>query len=206
MIPPVEDLDRALIPLPRGRTSLQIEEDAHSLSETSSHPGDATDLVARFTSAAPGQSSTAIERTGTVPGSAERGLSGPSSPADLKLDLSTTETGSPIVRGTHRASRRLHLGLTDQESDNQTSARPRVPRPDSPYNPAYKVKPQDTLRSIARGTLGDSRRANESVDLNPLLGDDPSHLIVGQILRLPEDTRTIFRGPSRQRSNARVGD
>jgi len=43
--------------------------------------------------------------------------------------------------------------------------------------------------------MGDSHRAEEILDLNRDLVDDPSRLIVGQILELPEDAR-----PSRARS------
>jgi nucleoid-associated protein YgaU len=56
--------------------------------------------------------------------------------------------------------------------------------------PVYKVRPYDTLRSIARDTLGEPRRADEIMDLNRELIKDPSHLIAGQMLRLPEDART----------------
>ena len=55
------------------------------------------------------------------------------------------------------------------------------------------MRPNDTLRSIARDTLGSSRRANEILDLNRDIIDDPSSLIVGQMLELPEDARTSIR-------------
>jgi nucleoid-associated protein YgaU len=41
--------------------------------------------------------------------------------------------------------------------------------------------------------LGDSRRSTEILDLNRDLIDDPSQLIVGQVLELPEDARTSLR-------------
>ena len=63
--------------------------------------------------------------------------------------------------------------------------------------PVYKVRPYDTLRTIARDTLGDARRANEILELNREIIDDPSHLIVGQVLELPEDARPL-RATSRK--------
>jgi hypothetical protein len=46
--------------------------------------------------------------------------------------------------------------------------------------------------------LGDSHRANEILDLNRELIDDPTHLIVGQMIELPEDARTSIRSTSRR--------
>jgi nucleoid-associated protein YgaU len=58
-----------------------------------------------------------------------------------------------------------------------------------PRYPVYKVRRYDTLRSIARNTLGDSRRADEILELNRTVIDDPGHLISGQLLDLPEDAQ-----------------
>ena len=55
--------------------------------------------------------------------------------------------------------------------------------------PIHKVRPRETLRSIARDRLGDSKRANEIYRLNRSLIDDPSNLVSGQILELPEDAK-----------------
>jgi hypothetical protein len=55
--------------------------------------------------------------------------------------------------------------------------------------PRYKVRKYETLRSIARDTLNDSRRADEILELNAGLIDDPAHLVVGQEIELPEDAR-----------------
>ena len=49
------------------------------------------------------------------------------------------------------------------------------------------------MRTIARDMLGDSHRSSEILDLNRDLIDDPAHLIVGQVLELPEDARTSVR-------------
>ena len=63
----------------------------------------------------------------------------------------------------------------------------------SASKPVYRVRTYDTLRSIARDTLGDSRRADEILELNRGLIDDPGQLVVGQVLELPEDARTAIR-------------
>jgi nucleoid-associated protein YgaU len=66
-------------------------------------------------------------------------------------------------------------------SADGTSSRPRLP--------IHRIRAQETLRSIARDTLGDSRRAAEILDLNRDVIDDPNHLTPGQIIDLPEDAR-----------------
>jgi nucleoid-associated protein YgaU len=73
------------------------------------------------------------------------------------------------------------------------AARPRRSDTGAPRRPVYKVRPYDTLRSIARDTLDDPRRAGEILELNDGIIRDPSHLVVGQILELPEDARTTLR-------------
>jgi nucleoid-associated protein YgaU len=58
---------------------------------------------------------------------------------------------------------------------------------DEPTRPTYRVRAHDTLRSIARDTLGDSHRYREILDLNRDVIDDPTRLVSGQTLTLPED-------------------
>jgi nucleoid-associated protein YgaU len=53
----------------------------------------------------------------------------------------------------------------------------------------YKVKANETLRSIARDRLGNSRRADEIYQLNRDLIDDPQNLTPGQLIQLPDDAR-----------------
>lgn len=64
-----------------------------------------------------------------------------------------------------------------------------------PRRPQYRVHANETLRSIARDTLGDSRRADEILDLNADAIEDPHNLIPGQVLELPADAR-VATGPS----------
>ena len=51
-----------------------------------------------------------------------------------------------------------------------------------PRRPLYRIRPHDTLRSIARDTLGESRRADDILDLNRDLIKDPNALTPGQTI------------------------
>lgn len=52
-------------------------------------------------------------------------------------------------------------------------------------NATYTVQPGDTLGSIARAKLKDSRRWNEIVALNPDVIPDPNRMVVGMTIELP---------------------
>ena len=56
--------------------------------------------------------------------------------------------------------------------------------------PCYIVHPGETLRSIARETLGDAHREGEILDLNRRKITDPRHLPQGLRLALPDDADT----------------
>jgi nucleoid-associated protein YgaU len=58
---------------------------------------------------------------------------------------------------------------------------------DEPTRPTYRVRAHDTLRSIARDTLGDPHRYREILDLNRDAVDDGGRLVTGVTLTLPED-------------------
>jgi nucleoid-associated protein YgaU len=62
-----------------------------------------------------------------------------------------------------------------------------------PRHPVYKVRAHETLRSIARDTLGDSRRADEILDLNQDVLKDTNTLTPGQMIALPDDARIAPR-------------
>jgi nucleoid-associated protein YgaU len=83
------------------------------------------------------------------------------------------------------------------DQDNASDNEPEVRSRSTVSRPVYKVRRYDTLRTIARDTLGDSRRADEVLELNRDIIDDPGHLIVGQILELPEDAKVV-RARSRE--------
>ena len=114
------------------------------------------------------------------------GTAGPSRPRSQRT-RQDDEAGSaeqPLKRKDASTS-----GVFDgnvDETESRTSARPR-PGGTAPGRPVYRVRAYDTLRSIARDTLGSARRADEILDLNRGLIDDPNQLVVGQVLELPED-------------------
>jgi nucleoid-associated protein YgaU len=106
---------------------------------------------------------------------------------DVELNLPVADAATELASGRDRSSR--------ASSRSDRDAEPEVHSRDAVARPIYKVRQYDTLRTIARDTLGDPRRANEILDLNRDIIDDPGHLIVGQLLELPEDAR-----PARARS------
>ena len=108
---------------------------------------------------------------------------------DAVLDLPIGDIGFPQGQG----SRRAGVDETNEVSDDdgpeiRRTARRRVSVPVN--RPVYKVRRYDTLRSIARDTLGDPRRASEILELNRDIIVDPTHLISGQLIDLPEDADT----------------
>jgi nucleoid-associated protein YgaU len=58
-----------------------------------------------------------------------------------------------------------------------------------PTRPAYKVRPRDTLRSIAKTKLGDPHRADEIRALNEAILDERGEVIPGQLIELPPDAQ-----------------
>jgi nucleoid-associated protein YgaU len=95
----------------------------------------------------------------------------------------------------------LALPVADPFSEPESATEaPAVSEPDAvpetrfrPRHPIYKVRKHETLRGIARDTLGDSRRAGEILELNRDLIDDPNVLTEGQIIALPDDARIGYR-------------
>ena len=55
----------------------------------------------------------------------------------------------------------------------------------APTNRTYTVRPGDTLYRIAAGVLGDPGQQDAILKLNAAALDDPDHLSVGQVLKLP---------------------
>ncbi len=86
----------------------------------------------------------------------------------------------------------LQLGSTKAKRAPATLADPDEPPVHSDL-PIYKVKSTDTFRSIARDTLGNSRRYDEILQLNRDVIDDQDRPTPGQILRLPNDARVSQR-------------
>jgi nucleoid-associated protein YgaU len=140
---------------------------------------------------------TSVAKASRGPASPDSAASGRARQSDPDLDL-PAPANSPRLRLAARGSRRPAGVASDggAADDSQPEVRT-VARPQSigaaPRRPVYKVRQYDTLRSIARDTLGDARRSGEILDLNRDLIDDPAQLIIGQVLELPEDARTSVR-------------
>jgi nucleoid-associated protein YgaU len=75
---------------------------------------------------------------------------------------------------------------TARSSSSSRSSEPLEPRSSRPI---HVVRDRETLRSIARDTLGDARRADEIENLNRDVIVDVSALEPGMRLRLPADAR-----------------
>lgn len=105
-----------------------------------------------------------------------------------KLDRALIDRETASVKKTTRQAN------PDDFRDFASPVRPRMTLPDPEAvetrpRPTYRVKPNDTLRSIARETLNNSRRDMEIYDLNREVLDDPRDLPPGTILTLPEGAR-----------------
>jgi nucleoid-associated protein YgaU len=175
-IPPPEELDQAYID-PPGKRMGPSRTDGEILARHDS----ATDEIGSSGS----DSAATNRRTGNA---AEDGVPiRRSSRSDIELNLPVSDIATEQASGRDRSSGGTNRIDADAEPDIRS--RNAVARP------IYKVRQYDTLRTIARDTLSDPRRASEILDLNRDIIDDPGHLIVGQILELPEDAR-----PARARS------
>jgi nucleoid-associated protein YgaU len=122
----------------------------------------------------------------TAPGSGTEAAAAPpssrsSAPRSSVVAL-TVPAADPFDDGSRQAVKPAPGAMTAAPS---AAERPRLPR--------YKIHPQETLRSIARDLLGDSRRADEILELNREVIDDPGQLTPGQEIELPEDARITRR-------------
>jgi len=177
-IPPPEELDPAYIDPPGMRPgSSSSRPDGEILVR---HDGEADDSASGRSDPATSSRWADTPAGGGVP--IRR-----SSRSDVELNLPVADAATELASGRDRSSR--------ASSRSDRDAEPEVRSRDAVARPIYKVRQYDTLRTIARDTLGDPRRANEILDLNRDIIDDPGHLIVGQLLELPEDAR-----PARARS------
>jgi nucleoid-associated protein YgaU len=117
--------------------------------------------------------------------------------AEAKTIISRPRTVRPAASDRRRSEVELALPVTDpstvrQEREIEDAEPVRETRPPAKHV-RYKVRAHETLRSIARDTLGDSRRDEEILELNRKVIDDPRHLVSGQILELPEDAKISRR-------------
>jgi nucleoid-associated protein YgaU len=209
MIPPVEDLDEAYILPPRADAVPTLTGDKLSPGGPSSrnHPENANDPVepSELSGAPPSRHAAAsAARTNQASGLTDGVPLRRSSAADADLKLPMVPSGAQGESARNRANRGAELSVSNDERnkdepEKRTSARPSRTDATSPSRPVYKVRPYDTLRSIARDTLDDPRRADEILELNRGIIDDSAHLVVGQILELPEDARTSLRRSTSRR-------
>jgi nucleoid-associated protein YgaU len=181
LIPPVEDLDPAYIgPPPRRRSGGRGAAATGGVGEIAGSAG--TDPAGPETERPRSFLTTrTASRSGAPDGLPVR--RGARVEAGLELPDAGAEEGP--ARG-HRGAPDDGIGTGDDGAPaTRLTARPRGPAPVD--RPVYKVRRHDTLRSIARDVLGDSRRADELYDLNRDVIADPSRLTPGQILELPDD-------------------
>jgi nucleoid-associated protein YgaU len=179
LIPAVDDLDTAYITLPRRRQSAGGDEGSTRVEVAGSAeaaPAGSESLksfpttrTARISDASDG---IPVRRNGRV---------------EAELELPVAEAENAPARG-HRGSSNNRPGEEDDGPETRLAARPHNPAPVD--RPVYKVRRYDTLRSIARDVLGDSRRADEIYDINRDIIADPTRLTTGQLLELPEDADT----------------
>jgi nucleoid-associated protein YgaU len=183
LIPPVEDLDPEYVDPPRIPTAPPASDGGI--------PGRIAELAEPSPSASTRPESMATARfTRTSVAAASRGIAARGAKrTEALLDLPVGEAGS----GRDSGIRRPDLEQVDDDAQGdgpeiRVTARSRSSNPTK--GPVYKVRPYDTLRSIARDTLGDAHRAGEILELNRGLIDNPNRLIVGQFIELPEDADT----------------
>ena len=198
MIPAVEDLDPAYIDPPRARAPASLGTARNSGDRSAGSTRDNADGQAE-SSVSPSADARGepISTARTNRGSGDAIPVRRSSRTAPDLDLPAPEAISRRDNAPDRTGRRVDRPLGDDDandaSETRTAARPRATAVASKRRPVYKIRKSDTLRTIARDMLGDSHRSSEILDLNRDLIDDPAHLIVGQVLELPDDARTSVR-------------
>ena len=198
MVPAVEDLDPAYIdPSPvRAPASLRTARNSGGRSRGSTRDnGDG--LAESSESSSTTAPAEPISTARTNRGSGDAVPVRRSSRTDPDLDLPAADAVSRRDSASERTGRGIDRPLGDDDANDEpetrTAARPRAAAAYSKRRPVYKIRPNETLRSIARDMLGDSHRSSEILELNRDLIDDPAHLIVGQVIELPDDARTSVR-------------
>ena len=104
----------------------------------------------------------------------------PSSPV-RRTSRSTLDGGPPAPREIEVHLPAAPTSVEEVDPEPEVASRPRLP--------VYRVRANETLRSIANRTLGDSHRADEILELNRTVINDPNDLTTGQEIKLPEDAR-----------------
>lgn len=165
-IPPPEALDPTLIERARARVSVDASEARQTSGST----------AAGLSRAGVKSSASILPTTSEPVESAEE--EGADLPGERELALPSRD---PFTR---REQGRRVAATAEEPGD--------APR-QTPRRPVYRVRAHETLRSIARETLRDSRRADEIWNLNADVITDPRILTEGQLLELPYDAKVGTR-------------
>ncbi len=182
-VPPLEDLDQTYFESRRGGESSPVAGQAVASRDNSDGASDAQsglgDVVAG-------------ERRGRA-----RSATGARPPGELapevELPVSNGTRGEPADHRNSETNEKYDSDSAEPEIRTVARPRSRAGMPPAAGPPVYKVRPNDTLRSIARDVLSDAHRAGEILELNRPLISDPNHLTVGQVLELPSDARSSVR-------------
>ena len=105
-------------------------------------------------------------------------------PPDVAIDPRRGPGRAQGDRGAPARRPVLPAGSTSAEEvdpEPEVGVRPRLP--------VYRIRANETLRSIANRTLGDSHRDDEILELNRTVIKDPHDLTPGQEIKLPADAR-----------------
>jgi nucleoid-associated protein YgaU len=113
-----------------------------------------------------------------------------------KFDSADDEIGADRANRRVRYSRVNRELLSTEASDSDavepdvdSTSRPTKRSAQTAKTFTYRIRRYDTIRSIARDMLGDSRRAREILEINKTTITDPDHLVIGQLIELPQDAR-----------------
>jgi nucleoid-associated protein YgaU len=200
VVPAVEDLDPEYIDPPQtpAPSSLGTARRSGTRAQGSSD-GDAQDRAESPESAPDSSSGEPISTSRTNRITAGGVPVRRSSRTDLDVNSPPPEADSDGDSSANRTARLVHRPRDDDDDLNsdepraRSAARPRASTSGTGRQPVYKIRAFNTLRSIARDMLGDSHRSDEILELNRDVIDDPAHLTVGQVIKLPEDARTSVR-------------
>ena len=85
-----------------------------------------------------------------------------SSRSDAELNLPVSDTATDEAEGSGRTAQKGTRSASAIRNNRDDEGEPEIRPRDAVTRPIYKVRPYDTLRTIARDTMGDSRRATRS--------------------------------------------
>ena len=120
---------------------------------------------------------------------------------DWIIEPPATRSAAKRSSSSSRVREASSRSLENDSSENDARALPSTARPahrrawsdlDDGYRldrPVHRVRPGENLRTIARDFLGDPRRADEIVELNPGQTLDAPRVDSGILLILPDDAR-----------------